>query len=71
MSSQTAFREVMAGYPTADRLLLLDICYNFSDYTSIPVPDVNFFFGDVEQKTLEVVHDGAGERVSFPPRGCN
>ncbi|CAH2073187.1 unnamed protein product [Thlaspi arvense] len=28
-------------------------------------------FGNTQQKTLQVVHDGAGGRVGFAPNGCN
>ncbi|KAJ0030340.1 hypothetical protein Pint_12547 [Pistacia integerrima] len=100
----------MAGYPvTQPYYFWLDTCYDFSGYTSIPVPDMSFFFGDdvevkldvtgilyvvsaskvclaftpiknadevtvfgnAQQKTLEVVYDGVGERVGFAPRGCS
>ncbi|KAJ0030333.1 hypothetical protein Pint_12548 [Pistacia integerrima] len=67
-AQQTVFREVMAEYPTADCLLLLDICYNFSDYTSIPVPDINFFFGDVEVRldVTGVIYATRASQVCLP-----
>ncbi|KAJ0016636.1 hypothetical protein Pint_10646 [Pistacia integerrima] len=105
----TAFRKLMAAYPTAPALSILDTCYDFSNYTSIEVPKISFFFnggvevsidvtgilyansvsqvclaiaansdasdvaifGNTQQKTMEVVYDGARGRVGFAPKGCS
>ncbi|KAJ4707733.1 Aspartyl protease family protein [Melia azedarach] len=106
---RTAFRKAMAKYPRAPDLSILDTCYNLSNYTSVKVPIISFFFGggieviidvsgilyvnkvsqvclavagnsdandvaifgNVQQKTMEVVYDVAGGRVGFAPMGCS
>lgn len=106
---RSTFKKLMSKYPTAPDLSILDTCYDFSNYTSITVPDISFFFnrgvevtiegsailigtslkqiclafagnsdgsdiaifGNVQQKTLEVVYDVAGRRVGFAPKGCS
>lgn len=47
-----AFHETIAGYFMVHLPgILLGSCYDFSNYTSVPVPKVSFFFGgDVEVK---------------------
>ncbi|XVF89442.1 hypothetical protein PTKIN_Ptkin19aG0130600 [Pterospermum kingtungense] len=46
---KSAFRQDMSKYPMAKALSNLDTCYNFSNYTTVSVPKISFFFsGDVE-----------------------
>lgn len=48
-SLRSAFRKLMAAYPRAPALSLLDTCYDFTGYSSVYVPKISFFFkGDVE-----------------------
>ncbi|KAJ0090094.1 hypothetical protein Patl1_12628 [Pistacia atlantica] len=44
------------------------VCLAFSP---IKNADEVTVFGNAQQKTLEVVYDGVGERVGFAPRGCS
>ncbi|XVE71298.1 hypothetical protein DITRI_Ditri10aG0140300 [Diplodiscus trichospermus] len=105
---RSEFQKQMSQHPMAERRQILDTCYDLSEYSTISVPTISFFFnGDVEvpiheqgiiiggspsqkclafvgnsddagvaifgntqQKTLEVVYDGAGERIGFTTRGC-
>lgn len=41
---RTAFRQQMSKYPTAPALSILDTCYDFSNYTTISVPEISFSF---------------------------
>ncbi|XWS70533.1 hypothetical protein CRYUN_Cryun03dG0055900 [Craigia yunnanensis] len=105
---RSAFRRRMSQYPTAKKLAILDTCYDFSNYKSVTIPKISFFFrggveviipltgtlfynsvsqvclaiaangddsdvaifGNTQQKTLQVVYDGAGGRVGFSVDGC-
>lgn len=42
---RTEFRKQMAKYPSAPALSILDTCYNFSNYTTVTIPVVTFYFG--------------------------
>ncbi|CAL9229872.1 unnamed protein product [Arabidopsis halleri] len=42
------------------------VCLAFAGNDTIPA-----IFGNVQQKTLEIVHDVAGRRVGFAPNGCS
>ena len=104
---RSAFRKQMSRYPMAQPLSILDTCYDFSNYSSVIVPKLSFFFsggvevpidakgilyvisisqvclafagnsddtdvaifGNTQQKTLQVVYDGAGGRVWFATGG--
>ncbi|KAM7459623.1 hypothetical protein LguiA_036617 [Lonicera macranthoides] len=95
---QETFRQMMIKYPRADDLPpLLDMCYDLSNYSSVPLPKISFLFsgdvmvdidqsgilsgdtlskmclafsdcnnigsrifGNVQQKTMEIVYDIAG-----------
>ena len=105
---RSAFRQRMRQYPMAKELSILDTCYDFSNYKSVIIPKISFFFrgsveviipltgtlfynnvsqvclafaandddsdvaifGNTQQKTLQVVYDGAGGRVGFSVHGC-
>lgn len=44
-----AFREQMSDYPLTESASILDTCYDFSNYDSIFIPKISFFFrGGVE-----------------------
>ncbi|XWS70535.1 hypothetical protein CRYUN_Cryun03dG0056100 [Craigia yunnanensis] len=46
---RSAFRRRMSQYPTAKKLAILDTCYDFSNYKSVIIPIISFFFrGGVE-----------------------
>ncbi|XVF48234.1 hypothetical protein PTKIN_Ptkin03bG0173500 [Pterospermum kingtungense] len=46
---RSAFRERMSQYPMAKKLSILETCYDFSNYKSVDIPNISFFFrGDVE-----------------------
>lgn len=108
-SLRSAFRRLMSKYPSAPSLSILDTCYDFSNYNTIRVPKIGFFFnggvevdiavtgilyangvsqvclafagnsddndvaifGNVQQKTLEVVYDVAAGKVGFASGGCS
>ncbi|KAK8706669.1 hypothetical protein V6N13_057748 [Hibiscus sabdariffa] len=93
---RSAFRQGMKQYPMTQALSILDTCYDLSEYSTVSVPRISFFFGggvevpidvsgiffvngisqvclgfagnsedsavtifgNTQQKTLEVVHDG-------------
>ncbi|KAE8735914.1 eukaryotic translation initiation factor 3 subunit B-like [Hibiscus syriacus] len=102
------FKKLMSQYPMAQPLSILDTCYDFTNFTSVNVPEISIFFsGDVEvpidengilyangisqvclafagnsddtdvgifgntqQRTLQVVYDGAGGKLGFTTGGC-
>lgn len=43
------------------------VCLAFAGKTD----DLPTIFGNVQQKTLEIVHDAAGGRVGFAPNACS
>ncbi|KAJ4702646.1 Aspartyl protease family protein [Melia azedarach] len=53
---RTAFRKAMTKYPRAPDLSFLDTCYNLSNYTSVKVPKIGFFF----RGGIEVIIDVSG-----------
>ncbi|XP_052209597.1 aspartyl protease family protein At5g10770-like [Diospyros lotus] len=106
---KTAFRQQMTKYPLTDPVSILDTCYDLSNYTTVTVPIINFYFagntevpldlsgilyfaspsqvclafagngdasdlgifGNVQQRTLDVVYDVAGGKLGFGPGGCS
>ncbi|OMO90654.1 Peptidase A1 [Corchorus olitorius] len=106
---KSAFRKQMSQYPMAQPLSILDTCYDFSKYSTVTIPKINFFlsgsvvvpidakgifyvnsisqvclafapngddtdvgiFGNTQQKTLQVVYDGAKGRLGFASGGCS
>ncbi|KAF9662033.1 hypothetical protein SADUNF_Sadunf18G0011000 [Salix dunnii] len=46
---RASFRKLMSKYPMTKALSILDTCYDFSNYSTISVPKIGFFFsGGVE-----------------------
>ncbi|KAA8521467.1 hypothetical protein F0562_012140 [Nyssa sinensis] len=41
---RTTFRQLMKNYPMTDALSILDTCYDLSNYTTVTIPKINFFF---------------------------
>ncbi|KAK9273619.1 hypothetical protein L1049_018429 [Liquidambar formosana] len=39
------FRRMMSDYPMTDGISILDTCYDFSDYDTVSVPKMSFYFG--------------------------
>ncbi|OMO90656.1 Peptidase A1 [Corchorus olitorius] len=106
---KSAFRKQMSQYPLAQPLSILDTCYDFTNYSTVSVPKISFFFkqdvevpidgkgvfyvndisqvclafapngddtdvgifGNTQQKTLQVVYDGAKGRLGFASGGCS
>ncbi|XP_028801629.1 aspartyl protease family protein At5g10770-like [Neltuma alba] len=75
---RSEFQQKMAMYPMASELVILDTCYDLSGYETVCLAfapnkreeDV-LILGNVQQKTIEVVHDLNAERLGFgPPGGC-
>ncbi|CAK9148749.1 unnamed protein product [Ilex paraguariensis] len=106
---RTTFRQQMTKYPMAQPVSILDTCYDLSNYSTVTIPKISFFFsgnlktdidlsgtlyvvsasqiclpfagnsdaadvgifGNVQQKTLDVVYDVAGGKLGFGPGGCD
>lgn len=44
-SMKSTFQQLMAKYPTAPAISILDTCYDFSNFTTVTIPTVAFTFG--------------------------
>ncbi|KAJ6956988.1 aspartyl protease family protein [Populus alba x Populus x berolinensis] len=53
---RASFRNLMSKYPMTKALSILDTCYDFSNYTTISVPKIGFFFSS----GIEVDIDATG-----------
>ncbi|CAK9150774.1 unnamed protein product [Ilex paraguariensis] len=42
---RTAFRQGMTNYPMTKAVSILDTCYDLSNYTTVNIPNIGFFFG--------------------------
>ncbi|OWM86847.1 hypothetical protein CDL15_Pgr015883 [Punica granatum] len=50
---RNAFRQLMTKYPTAPALSILDTCYDFSNYSSVFIPEVGFSFSGAVEVNLD------------------
>ncbi|GAV77596.1 Asp domain-containing protein [Cephalotus follicularis] len=48
------FKEEMKQYPTAPAVSILDTCYDFSNYSSVSVPKISFFFSGGVEVPLDI-----------------
>ncbi|KAJ6732192.1 ASPARTYL PROTEASES [Salix purpurea] len=53
---RASFRKLMSKYPLTSALSILDTCYDFSNYSTISVPKIGFFFSS----GIEVDIDATG-----------
>ncbi|KAH9760213.1 Aspartyl protease family protein [Citrus sinensis] len=61
---RSTFKKFMSKYPTAPALSILDTCYDFSNYTSISVPVISFFFN----RGVEVSIEGSAILIGSSPK---
>ena len=60
---RTEFKKQMAKYPSAPALSILDTCYDLSNYTTITIPVISFYFGgnvQVPINALGILYAGGG-----------
>ncbi|KDP33485.1 hypothetical protein JCGZ_07056 [Jatropha curcas] len=51
---RSTFRQQMSKYPTAPALSILDTCYDFTNYKTISVPKIGFFFNGGTEVDIDV-----------------
>ncbi|KAJ6295319.1 hypothetical protein OIU78_023358 [Salix suchowensis] len=51
---RASFRKLMSKYPLTKALSLLDTCYDFSNYSTISVPKIGFFFSSGIEVDIDV-----------------
>ncbi|KAK3419148.1 hypothetical protein EUGRSUZ_H04874 [Eucalyptus grandis] len=62
---RTAFQREMAGYDMAKSFNIFDTCYDLhNNNTNIVI------YGNMRQKTFEVIYDDARGQLGFAPSGC-
>ncbi|CAK9135233.1 unnamed protein product [Ilex paraguariensis] len=44
-AQRTAFRQGLTSYPMTNAVSILDTCYDLSNYTTVNIPKIGFFFG--------------------------
>ncbi|KAJ6434813.1 hypothetical protein OIU84_000118 [Salix udensis] len=61
---RASFKKLMSKYPLTKALSILDTCYDFSNYTTISVPKIGFFFSSGIEVDIDV--SGVFSRVTYP-----
>lgn len=64
----------MASYPMASALSILDTCYNLSNYKTVKVPKVSFYFGsgvsvDLQPNGILYAESVSQACLAFAPNG--
>ncbi|KAJ6673873.1 ASPARTYL PROTEASE FAMILY PROTEIN putative-RELATED [Salix viminalis] len=61
---RASFRKLMSKYPRTKALSILDTCYDFSNYSTISVPKIGFFFSGGVEVDIDVTGVFFGSSIS-------